>query len=485
MSDDLIWKTAAELGALYRAKQTSPQEVIEAVVARMDEVDSALNVMVTTTADSALEEARAATERFRRGEDLPPLFGIPITVKDLTDTAGVRTTYGCVAYAEHVPEHDAIAWQRLKKQGVILLGKTTTPEFGLLGVTESKLTGATGNPWDPTRNAGGSSGGAAAAVAAGVGPLAWGSDGGGSIRVPASLCGVVGIKPSIGRIAHAHNQDSDSTEGPLARTTLDAAMLLDATVGPHPLDRIALPTTGERFADEARNLGDLSGYRLAACADLGQRVLDPDVRRVFNQALDDLRSAGATVEFVEISLPDTFEYFDHYNGPEYVKCYDDMIAAGIDVWPLIADIARRGRMVTGAQAAYALRGGKTAIYEAFTGAMQGFDAMVTPTTPIAAQPHFGDYGPTAVIENREVQPMGLFLHTMTEPPSHAGLPAMSVPAGFTAVGLPVGLQIVGPLYADALVVRLAARYEAASTWNTVRPGLQSSQHGERRPTGRR
>lgn len=469
MSEDLIWKSAAELSQMYRSRETSPTEVVQAVLRRMGEVDATLNVIVTSTAESALSQARSATERFLRNEPLPALFGIPITVKDLTDTAGVRTTYGCQAFANHVPDEDAIAWQRLRAQGVILLGKTTTPEFGLLGVTESKLTGATGNPWDAGRNAGGSSGGAAAAVVAGVGPLAWGSDGGGSIRVPASLCGAVGIKPTSGRIAHAHNADPDSTEGPLARTVVDAAMLLDATVGPHSLDRFALPATGENYAAEARRPGDLTGYRIASCWDLGQSALDPDVRRIFAAAIDDLRSAGATVEPVEISLPDTFEHFDRYNGLEYAKCYDEMVAAGIEVWPLIADVARRGRKVTGAQAAEALRGAKTRIYEAFVDAMQGFDALVTPTTPIAAPPHFGDYGPTAVLEGRSVPALGLFLHTITEPPSHAGLPAISVPAGFTSLRLPVGLQFIGPLYADALVVRLAARYQAATAWHTMRP----------------
>src|SRR5262249_29596756 len=159
-------------------------------------------------------------------DELPPLFGVPMTVKDLADTKGVRTTYGCKAFADHVPDEDAIGWARLKEQGVILLGKTTTPEFGLIGVTESKLTGSTSTPWRPGCSSGGWGGGAAAAVVAGVGPVAWGSDGGGSIRVPSSLCGAVGIKPSIGRIPTADATDGDETEGPIARTVLDAAMVL-------------------------------------------------------------------------------------------------------------------------------------------------------------------------------------------------------------------------------------------------------------------
>jgi Asp-tRNA(Asn)/Glu-tRNA(Gln) amidotransferase A subunit family amidase len=190
-------------------------EVVEAVLDRMDQVDPVLNIMVTSTAEQARDDAKVAERRFLAGGDLPALYGIPMTVKDLAETAGVRTTYGCTAFADNVPDFDAIGWARLKEQGVILLGKTTTPEFGLIGVTESKLTGSTSTPWRPGYNASGSSGGAAAAVVAGVGPIAWGSDGGGSIRVPSSLCGAVGIKPSLGRIPTLNSVDGDETDGPI------------------------------------------------------------------------------------------------------------------------------------------------------------------------------------------------------------------------------------------------------------------------------
>ncbi|WP_433519543.1 amidase [Nonomuraea sp. CA-143628] len=471
MSEELFWKSAWELGELYRDRKVSPVEVVDAVLERLENVNPKINAMVTVTADRAREQAKAAEERLRHEDDLPTLFGVPITVKDLTDTAGVRTTYGCQAFAEHVPEEDALAWARLKEQGVILIGKTTTPEFGLLGVTESHLTGSTGTPWDPSRNSGGSSGGAAAAVVSGIAPIAWGSDGGGSIRVPSSLCGAVGVKPSIGRIPHAHNTDTDSTEGPITRRVIDAALLLDATVGPHPLDRIALPATGENYTAAVREPGDLTGVRIAACYDLGQGALDPEVRHVFTQALNDMRAAGAWVEEVGIHLPDTQEFFDQFSSPEYIPYADELLAAGLPVWPLITDIAARARLLTGAQVSTAMRQGKTDVYEAFLTVLDGFDIMVTPTTPITAFPHAGDYGPTVLVDDREVPPLGLFLHSMTEPPSHAGLPALSICGGFTAEGLPVGLQFIGPLYADAAVISVAARYERATTWHERHPTL--------------
>ncbi|MBP2328166.1 Asp-tRNA(Asn)/Glu-tRNA(Gln) amidotransferase A subunit family amidase [Kibdelosporangium banguiense] len=471
MPDELYWKTAAELGELYRRGEVSPVEVVDAALDRMDHVDPLLNIMVTRTADEARAQAKEAERRLGSGEQLPPLFGVPITVKDLAETAGVRTTYGCTAYAEYVPDEDAIGWARLKQQGVILLGKTTTPEFGLLGVTESKLTGSTSTPWRPGYNAGGSSGGAAAAVVSGVGPVAWGSDGGGSIRVPSSLCGAVGIKPSIGRIPTAGNTDGDTTDGPIARTVLDAALVFEVTNGHHPADRFSVPRDTRSYVEAARAPGDLTGVRVAACPDLGQKVLDPDVRAAFTQALEDMRAAGAVVEEVRVELPDTQQFFDHINGYEYLEFVEQMAAAGIELWPMCVDLAQRAKSVTGREVNRAFRQGKTDIYNAFATAMADADVLVTPTTPVPAFPHGGDRGPTRLVEGQEVPPLGMLIHSMTEPPSHAGLPALSVPCGFDSEGLPVGLQIIGHLWADADVVSIAARYERINEWHTRRPEL--------------
>lgn len=472
MSDDLVWMSADELKSLYRTRSVSPVEVVDALLTRLDEVEPTLNAFVTVTADLAREQAKAAAAEFARNiPHLPDLFGIPITVKDLVDTAGVRTTYGSTAYANHVPEVDALAWERLRAAGTILLGKTTTPEFGLLGVTESKLTGTTGNPWNPGCTAGGSSGGAAAATVAGVGPLAWGSDGGGSIRVPASVCGAVGIKPTTGRIPHASNDDPDTTEGPITRSVIDAAMLLDATVGHHPDDRLSVPLLGEDFAGAAREAGDLSGLRIAANPDLGQGPIDPGVRAAFTAALDDLRAAGATVELVDIALPDTGEYFLAYWGPEYVQIADQLKAAGVELWPTIEEGANRARDLTPQAVSAALRSTKTAIYNAYRRIFTSFDLMVTPTTPIPAFAHNGDIGGIDVVDEQPIPEPGLFFHRLTEPPAHAGLPCISVPCGFTPENLPVGLQFIGPLYADIAVIKAAARYERATGWTKRHPPL--------------
>ena len=470
MTDDLCWKSASELNRLYRRREVSPVEVVDAVLDRMQQVQPSINIMVTTTADQARVDARRAESRLAAGEDLPPLFGVPMTVKDLAETAGVRTTYGCTAYADHVPDVDAIGWGRLKAHGVILLGKTTTPEFGLLGVTESKLTGSTSTPWRPGHASGGSSGGAAAAVVSGVGPIAWGSDGGGSIRVPSSLCGAVGIKPSIGRVPTRDNTDSDSTDGPIARTVLDAAMVLDATAGHHPSDRFSVPRDARSYAEAASDPGDLTGVRVAFCHDLGQKVLDPEVRRLFDQAVEDMSAAGATVEGVDIKLPDTQYVFDLVNGYSYVDVAEELRRSKVDMWPSIQESADRGSRVSGHDV-HALTSIKTQIYNAFYDAMGSADVLVTPTTAVPAFASDGDTGPLRQVDGQDTIPLGMLIHMMTEPPSHAGLPAISVPGGFTNDGLPVGVQFIGRLWGDADVISVAARYERLNAWHERHPSF--------------
>ncbi|MFD0789569.1 amidase [Microbacterium insulae] len=456
MTDDVTWLSAAQLAERYRRRELSPVEVVDAALTRIDRVDPSINAFVTVTTDEARARARVAEERLWAGEALPPLFGIPITVKDLTDTAGVRTTYGSTIFQDHVPTADAISWERLKACGVILIGKTTTPEFGLLGTTESHLSGTTSNPWDCRRTSGGSSGGAAAATAAGVTPLAWGSDGGGSIRVPASLCGTVGFKASLGRIPLRDSTDPSTTEGPITRTVLDAGLLLDATAGPDHRDRFALPHTGESFSGAARNPRDLRGVRIAVSPDLGIGRLDSETRAGFESAVNRLQDAGAFIEPVDVSLPDVLEYFVAYWGPEYIAVADDFAASGTPLWPLISEIADRARALDPRTVSDALRGTRTLIYNEYMRILGPCEFLVTPTTPMPAPLHSeiladnGDFG------------LSFALHRLTESATHAGLPAISVPAAFTSGGLPIGLQVIGRPRADASVLSIAAAFEQLS-----------------------
>lgn len=467
---DVVWTPATELARAYRAGRLSPVEVVDAVLDRLEAVNPRVNAFVTVTADQAREEAKAAEGELRAGGDVPPLCGIPITVKDLTDTAGVRTTYGCKSFADYVPERDAIAWERLKRAGAILIGKTTTPELGLLGVTESHLTGTTGTPWDPERTSGGSSGGAAAAVAAGVAPIALGSDGGGSIRVPASCCGVVGFKPSTGRIPARGNTEPDSTEGPLTRTVADAALMLSILAGPHHEDRLSLPATGEDYPAVVAGARSVSGLRIAYSANFGAGPVDPQTRAAVEDNLRAADAAGAVVEPVEMSLPDPLEFFVAYWGPEYVEAVTELLEPS-DVWPLLQEIVERARVLSAQEVSHAVRAAKTEIYAEFDRVLQLHDVLVTPTTPMPPFRHVGDKGGVDEVDGQKVPNAGFNFHRLTEPPSHAGLPAASIPAGFSADGLPVGMQIIGPQHADASVLAAAAAFEALTPWAHQRPLL--------------
>lgn len=460
---DIPWFSASELAALYRSRQLSPVEVIDSLLSRIEIVNPSINSFVTVTDDIARRAARRAEQQFMTGEAAPPLLGVPVTVKDLTDTAGIRTTYGCTLYKDHVPEHDAISWSRIQRAGAVLVGKTTTPEFGLLGTTESYLTGVTSNPWDTSRTSGGSSGGAAASTASGFAPIAWGSDGGGSIRVPAALCGVVGFKPSLGRVPMADNSDPATTEGPLARSVLDVALLLDVTAGRDHRDRFSLPDEGISYATAAREIGDVSGLRIAASPDLGAGTLDAETRRVFAESMGQLRSAGAIVEEVHLELPEMQDYFVSYWGPEYVDVVAELESAGASVWPLIEHIAGRARTLTATQVSTALRRTRTGIYNSFMAVLGEHDILITPTTPLPAPLH----SDVAVLGDG----FGVAgeLHRLTESPTHAGLPAMSVPAGFTHDGLPVGLQIIGQPLGDYATIQASASIEQVLGLRTLRP----------------
>jgi Asp-tRNA(Asn)/Glu-tRNA(Gln) amidotransferase A subunit family amidase len=493
MSDDrLCWIAATELSGMYRRKEVSPVEVVDAVLDRLERVNPGINAFVTVLADQAREAAQRAQEQLAQGsEDLPPLHGIPVTVKDLTNTAGVRTTYGSVAFADHVPNEDSVGWARIKAAGAILIGKTTTPEFGMLGVTESRLTGITGNPWNPAMTAGGSSGGAAAATAAGIAPLAWGSDGGGSIRVPASCCGVVGLKASSGRIPRGGDDetfDTVSTAGPLTRTAADAALLLSVTAGPDPREPLGLPPPQPGEIEGALAAPTVRGLRVGYSPDLGWGTVARDVAAGVEAAAQ-LFETGliARVEPVEISLPDPIQYFLDFWTPGFTRAVDELTAgteAGRQqLHPMILELAEVGRRIPAAAYLGTAMHTRAQIARAFAAVFEDHDLLLTPTTPVTAFPHNPEGGPSAIDGTRVPRWPGLNFHRLTEPASHAGLPAVSICSGYTADNLPVGLQIIGPPRADTAVLAAAGAYQAATAWHAHRPPLGGGarQQGGRSP----
>ena len=468
MSDDLCWLSATELVALIRSKKVSPVEVTEAVLARVERLNPALNAFCTLTSDLARRAAKEAEISVMKGEPLGPLSGVPVSIKDLVFTRGVRTTGGSRIYADFIPEEDAVAVERLKAAGAVLLGKTNNPEFAHKLVTDNPLFGVTRNPWKPDRTPGGSSGGAGAAVAAGLGPLALGTDTGGSIRVPASFCGIYGFKPSFGRVPHQPGfplWESLSHTGPMTRTVRDAALMLDVIAGPDDRDRHSLPA--EPGSDLAACDASVKGFSVAWSPDLGYAAVDPEVVRICEEAAALFESLGCHVEAVNPGWENPEEIFGALVAAETFAALADKL----DQWrdrldSTLVRFLERGRAVTTVEYIQASHR-RTAFWQEVQAFLARFDLLLTPT--VAVPPFaIGTLGPRE-ITGRRVTPLGWL--PFTYPFNLTGQPAASVPAGFTPDGLPVGLQIVGKRFADRTVLAASAAFEAARPWASRRPPL--------------
>lgn len=475
--DDLCFTPAVELAAAIRRRSLSPVEVMTAIIDRIERLAPRINCFVTLQAEQALSQARIAEAQLMSTpvDELPALHGLPVSVKDLEDTAGVRTTYGSKNFANHVPTRDAPIWARLKANGAILLGKTTTPEFGFHSVTESLLTGITNNPWDLTRTTGGSSGGAAAAVAAGFGPLATGSDGGGSIRVPSSFCGVVGLKATPGRIPINTREsafESVVVVGPITRTVGDCALMLNAVAGPDPYDAISLPESGLDYL-KAIEHASVRGLRIGFCADLGSGPVEAEVSAVLAKAVARIeRELGARVDPIVIDLPDPMDYFMAWWGPHIGLAYEETIlpfGKPENTHPLVVDFVQRTRGISVMDFARTQTTTRSKIHTAFADVFAKYDLMIWPTTPTVAFPHPGPEGGPTEIAGVKVREPALDNQRFTEAVSHAGYPAISVPAGFTSAGLPVGMQIAAEHGCEVALLRAAAAFEAIAPWSARRP----------------
>ncbi|MGH7392650.1 MAG: amidase [Candidatus Rokuibacteriota bacterium] len=466
-NEALCWMPATELAGLIRKRKVSPVEVIDAVLARIDEINPTLNAFVTLTADEARRRARAAERALtRRRAALGPLHGVPFSVKDLVITRGVRTTFGTPLYRDNVPAESAPMVERLEAAGGIMLGKTNTPAFGWIGATHNLLFGVTRNPWNLERTPGGSSGGASAAAAAGLGPLHVGTDGGGSIRIPASCAGIFGHKPSYGRIPTypVSGAWSLSHIGPMTRTVADAALMMNVCAGPDERDQYSLPAAR---VDYVKALGGgVKGLRVAWTDDLGfAEALDPEVAAVCARAAKVFGRLGCRVDTVTPAWPSPKEPW------EQIFCGG--IAARLAPY-----VDRRDEIDPGLLAIVesALKNPPTRYVQAWFDRLawwqhpraffEKYDLLLTPT--IACPPFRCGLDNPAEIAGRAVSPYAWIPFTF--PFNLTGQPAASVPAGFTQDGLPVGLQIVGRRFDDVSVLRAAAAFERAQPWAAKRPG---------------
>lgn len=463
MSDDPATASAGVIADRVRTREWSPAEVTESFLARVAEWEPHLNAFVDLDADGALQQARLATEAVARGDQLGPLHGVPVTVKNIQDVTGLPTRRGSRLSGATPASEDAPLVARLRAAGAIIVGTTTLPEHGWTAVGDSPLTGPTHNPWMHGRTSGGSSAGAGALAGAGCGPLHVGTDGAGSIRIPAAFCGAVGFKPTYGTVPYVPvpNNGSLSHAGPITRSVPDAALMLSVMGGPDPRDHTSLPTTPRPTLEP----GGLRGLRIAYSPDLGHARVDPDVAATVERSMAALSDAGALVELVTPGWGPSATEMERELWALAVLAYlpaDDDAAERMD--PGLVACTRDYAHVTAAQAIDAQRR-RIAYARAVNSwfSESGWDLLVTPSTSVTAfevghqqPPHWPQHPWDWLVWAEFSYPFNL---------SHG--PAVSVPCGLTDEGLPVGLQFAGPRLADDLVLRAAAGFLAQQPFDRL------------------
>jgi aspartyl-tRNA(Asn)/glutamyl-tRNA(Gln) amidotransferase subunit A len=475
-----------ELTDAFRRGDLTPSGVAEAYLARIGALDGKVGAYLTVVRDQALAGAHESDQRWRAGSPRGPLDGAPVAVKDVMCTAGVRTTCGSKMLEHFVPPYDATTVERLRAAGVVILGKTNMDEFAMGSSTEHSAYHPTRNPWDLTRVPGGSSGGSAAAVAGGLAAGSYGSDTGGSIRQPAAFCGVVGLKPTYGRVSRyglVALASSLDQIGPFAQDVTDTALLLGAVAGHDPRDATSIQAPVPDYAAELAK--GVDGLTLGLPDEYFIDGMDPEIERAVRAAIDVLKGLGARIE--RVSLPTTRHALAAYYvilpaeassnlarydgvryglrvaGRDFIEMQSKTRAAGFG-----AEVKRRIMLGT-----YALSAGyydayygkaqsvRTLVRREFAAAFAKVDLIVAPTTPNVAFKH-----------GEKEDPLSMYLNdTFTIPGNLSGIPGVSVPCGFSAAGLPIGLQVLGRPLDEARVLRAAYAYEQATTWRSRRPEL--------------
>jgi len=465
---DLCYTPASELLRSLDDQEISSVELTETILNRIETLEPELNGFVTLTPEIALDSARQADKERAAGVN-KPLLGIPVTIKDLQLTEGIATQFGSLIRQGHMPVRDTPFVSRLRAAGAVLLGKTTTPEFGWKGVSQSPLTGITSNPWKKGFNAGASSAGAAVGAAAGYGPLHQGSDGAGSIRMPAHFCGVFGLKPTYGRVPNwpVPNNDQASHIGPITRTVADAALMMSVMAGPHYLDHTSLDSTPPDYIGAvSKEIG--KGLRIAFSPDLGHARVDPEVASLVRKSVTTFESMGCRIDEVTPEFgprgPDLGRFF--------WTAHEQALAAYLDTeWeekmdPGLVACIRSGTGVTTREYVQ-MRREKYEYVNQIHQFMEDYDLLLTPSVSVAAFPA------------DQLQPDHWQQHVwdwiswaeFSYPFNFSGSPAASIPCGFTSDGLPVGLQIVGRRFDDLGVLQAAAAFEVAQPWAAARPEL--------------
>jgi len=466
-----LWRVSgSELRQMIAAKEVKPSEIMTAVLARIEKLNPRLNAFCTITWDSAMAEARQADEKIAAGKCEGLLFGLPVSIKDLIFTKGVRTTFASRMHENLIPDKDDVVVERLKAAGAIIIGKTNSCEYGYKAVTDSPLWGITRNPWNLSMTPAGSSGGAGAAVASGMVPLAVGSDSGGSIRAPGSFCGIFGLKSSRGRIPKYPLLPGWETAdrrlaayGPLTRTVADAALMMEVMAGPDDRDPLSLPGPTLHYQEEIKK--DVRNLRIAWSKDLGHVVVDPVVRKSIEDAARVFAKMGCGVEE---ATPDFHLMHDSYRLLFAVDCAG-AIGSQLEAWkdrldPGLVKLTEIGLKVSAVDYVRASNDCHL-LWERLEPFFAKYDLLLTPTLPLPPFPVGIDW--PREVAGQKVHPLNYL--GFTYPFNLTGQPAASLPCARTPDGLPIGLQIVGRRFEDLTVLRAAAAFEEISPWKDKWP----------------
>jgi Asp-tRNA(Asn)/Glu-tRNA(Gln) amidotransferase A subunit family amidase len=473
--NEICLMDATELAQKIREKKLSPTEVVEAFLAQTDKVNSEVNAYALLPHELARKEAKEAEAAITSGQELGPLHGVPVAIKDLTEAKGVETTFGSYALRGNIPENDSILVERTKRAGGIQMGRTNSPEFGHSGASSRNLVyGATVNPWNPAHSPGGSSGGSAVAVATAMAPVAEGTDGGGSVRMPASCCGIFGLKPTFGRIPVGILETHFETLanfGPMTWTVRDAALLMSVWTGPHTGDALSLPDTGDDWLGSLD--GDVDGMKIAYSPDLGWAV-DPRVNAVVDSAVGKLADIGCKVEQVEVEL--TQETYDAEFGQWSALCgslFDKYVTEENrpHMTPYLLEMIEKGKAMSAVE--YLNRNiVRRCWYDQVERILDTHDFLVCPT--LASLPPSIDSISTGpeVVGGKPVH--GWLGWALTWPFNLSMHPVATIPAGFAEGNLPVGMQIISRRFRETDILRLSARFEEAAPWADRRPEVATA-----------
>lgn len=466
-SEELCFKTACEMRRLIERRELSSRELLDAHLAQIERYNGQLNAIVTLVPELAQRSAAEADERQAAGEPLGPLHGLPVAHKDLVVTRGIRTTFGSPIYADFVPDEDALIVQRLRAAGAVTVGKTNTPEFGAGSQTYNEVFGETPNPYDPSRTCGGSSGGAAVALATGMIPIADGSDTGGSLRNPASFCNVVGLRTSPGRVPVWPSEMGwfpISVQGPMARTVEDTALMLSAIAGPDDRSPISIDQPGSLFSRDLER--DFHGTSIAWIRDLGGLPVDPDVTAAIDRQRPVFETLGCRVDDAEPDFSDADQAFKAWRAWKFEHRFRELLQTHREALKdTIVWNAEEGERLSGPELA-TIESRRTQLYQRVREFMQQHEFLVLPVSQV----------PPFDISQRYVQEInGIQMETYIDWMkscyyiSAIGLPAISVPCGFTPDGLPIGVQIVGRHQDDWGVLQLAYAFQQATAFGRQRP----------------